>query len=58
MEDQRLMFDEEGLGQNGADAARACKSSNGREEVEEKGHEIAHFRILATKRKLAEFLAK
>ncbi len=57
IEDQQLMFDEEGLGNCGTDAAQACKSCNGRDEVDEKGHEIAHFRNLATKRKLAEFRA-
>ena len=59
MEDQELMFDEEGLGNYGTDAARPRQSGDGREEMDEKDHEIAHFRILhlATKRKLAEFRA-
>ena len=57
IEDQQLMFDEDGLGNYGADAAATCKSGDGGEEMDEKDHEIAHFRILTTKRKLAEFRA-
>ena len=50
------MFEEHGLGYYGADAAATCKTGGGREEMdEERDHEIAHFRILTTKRKLAEF---
>ena len=51
------MFEEHGLGYYGAEAAASCKTGGGREEMDEKDHEIAHFRILTTKRKLAEFLA-
>ena len=53
------MFDEDGLGNYGTDAARTRKSGDGRDEMDEKDHEIAHFRILhlVTKRKLAEFRA-
>ena len=47
IEDQQLMFDEGGLGEYGTDAAGTGKSDNGREEMDEKGHEIAHFRIVA-----------
>ena len=51
------MFDEDGLGNYGTDAARTRKSGDGREEMDEKDHEIAHFRIVARNRKLAEFRA-
>ena len=51
------MFDEDGFGDYGANAAATCKSGDGREEMDEKDHEIRAFRILTTKRKLAEFLA-
>ncbi len=53
------MFEEHGLGYYGAEAAASCKTGGGREEMDEKDHEIAHFRILnlTTKRKLAEFRA-
>jgi hypothetical protein len=57
IEDQQLMFDEEGLGKYGTDAARTRQSGEGGDEMDEKDHEIAHFRILATKPKLAEFRA-
>ena len=51
------MFEEHGLGYYGAEAAASCKTGGGREEMDEKDHEIVHFRILTTKRKLAEFRA-
>jgi hypothetical protein len=51
------MFEEHGLGYYGAEAAASCKTGGGREEMDAKDHEIAHFRILTTKRKLAEFRA-
>ena len=51
------MFEEHGLGYYGAEAAVRCKTGGGREEMDEKDQEIAHFRILTTKRKLAEFQA-
>ena len=51
------MFDQDGLGHDGTDAALTRKSDDGRKEMDEKDHEIAHFRILTTKRKLAEFRA-
>ena len=57
IEDQQLMFDEDGLGNYGTDAARTRKSGDGREEMDEKDHEIAHIRIIARNRKLAEFEA-
>jgi hypothetical protein len=47
IEDQQLMFDEDGLGNYGTDAARTRKSGDGREEMDEKDHEIAHFRMVA-----------
>jgi hypothetical protein len=47
IEDQELMFDEEGLGNYGTDAARARQSSDGREEMDEKDRKIAHFRMVA-----------
>src|SRR6266567_1870837 len=52
------MFEEHGLGYYGAEAAASCKTGGGREEMDEKDHEIAHFRILTTERKLAEFRGK
>jgi hypothetical protein len=57
MEDQELMFEEHGLGYYGAEAAATCKTGGGREEMDEKDHEIAPFRILTTRRKLAGFQA-
>ena len=48
------MFDEDGLGNYGTDPAWTRKSSDGREEMDEKDHEIAHIRIIARNRKLAE----
>ena len=51
------MFEEHGLGYYGAEAAATCKTGDGREEMDKKDYEIAHFRILTTKRKLAEFRA-
>ena len=50
------MFEEHGLGYYGAEAAASRKTGGGRE-MDEEDHEIAHFRILTTKRKLAEFRA-
>ena len=47
IEDQQLMFDEDGLGNSGTDAAATWKSGEGVEEVDEKDHEIAHIRIVA-----------
>jgi len=47
IEDQQLMFDEEGLGNYGTDAARLCQSGEGGDEVDEKDHEIAHSRMVA-----------
>ena len=45
-EDQQLMLDEDGLSNYGTGAARTRKSGEGRDEMDEKDHEIAHFRIL------------
>ena len=47
------MFDQDGLGHDGTDAALTRKSDDGRKEMDEKDHEIAHFRIVARNRKLA-----
>ena len=47
IEDQQLMFDEEGLGNYATDAARLCQSGEGGDEVDEKDHEIAHSRMVA-----------
>ena len=41
------MFDEEGLGNYGTDAARARKSDEGRDEMDEKDRKIAPFRMVA-----------
>jgi hypothetical protein len=41
------MFDEEGLGNYGTEAARPRQSGDGRDEMDEKDHEIAHLRIVA-----------
>ena len=46
IEDQELMWDEEGLGNYGTDAARPRQSGDGREEMDEKDDEIAHLRIV------------
>ena len=47
IEDQQLMFDEDGLGNYGTDATRARKSDEGRDEMDEKDRKIAHFRMVA-----------
>ena len=47
IEDQQLMFEEEGLGNYGTDAARPRQSGEGGDEMDEKDHEIAHFGIVA-----------
>jgi hypothetical protein len=57
IEDQQLMFDEDRFGNDGTDAARTRKSDEGREEMDEKDREIAHFRMVARNRKLAAFRA-
>jgi hypothetical protein len=57
VEDQQLIFDEDGLGNYGTDGTGTRKSGDGREEMDEQDHEIAHFRILAGNRKLAKFWA-
>ena len=49
MEDQQLMFNQDGLGNYGTDAARPRHSGDSRDEVDEKNHEIAHFRMVARK---------
>ena len=54
IEDQQLMFDENGLGNYGTDAARTRQPGDGGEEMDEKDHEIAHCRIVARNRKVAE----
>jgi hypothetical protein len=41
------MFDEDGLGNYGTDAAETCKSGEGRDEMDEKDHETAHIRRVA-----------
>lgn len=45
------MFDQDGLGNYGTDAARSGKPDNGRDEMDEKDQEIAHCRIVARKPK-------
>ena len=45
------MFDQDGLGNYGTDAAWTRKSGNGRDEMDEKDQEIAHCRIVARKPK-------
>jgi hypothetical protein len=57
IEDEQLMSDEDGLREYGTDAAATCKSSGGGDEMDEKDHEIVHFRIVARNRKLADFRA-
>jgi hypothetical protein len=57
MEDQQLMFNQDGLGNYGTEAARPRQSGDSRVEVDEKDHEIAHFRMVARKLKLTEFRA-
>ena len=47
MEEQQVMFDEEGLGQDRMDAARACQSGEGGDKMDETDHEMAHFRMVA-----------
>jgi hypothetical protein len=47
IEDQQLMFDEDGLGNYRTDAARLRQSGDGGDEVDENDHEIAHFRMVA-----------
>jgi len=42
IQDRQLMFDEEGLGKYGTDAARLRQSDDGGDEVDEQDHEIAH----------------
>jgi len=54
IEDQQLMFDENGLGNYGTYAARTRQSGDGGEEMDEKDQEIAHCRIVARNRKVAE----
>jgi hypothetical protein len=51
------MFDEDGLGNYGTDPAPTRKSGDGREEMDEKDHEIAHIGIIARNRKPADFRA-
>jgi hypothetical protein len=51
------MFDGDGLGNYGTDPARTRKLGDGREEMDEKDHEIAHLRLIARTRKLAGFPA-
>jgi hypothetical protein len=41
------MFDENGLGHYGMDAARARKPDEGRDEMDEKDRKIAHFCMVA-----------
>ena len=51
------MFDEEGLGQYGTEAARACQSDEGGDEMDEKDDEIAHVRMVARSSKPSQFRA-
>ena len=57
LENQQLMFDEEGLGQDGTDAARACQSGEGGDEMDEKDDEMAHVRMVARRSKPSQFRA-
>ena len=57
IEDQQLMFGEDGLGNYGTDAAWTRKSGDRGEEMDEKDHEIAHIRIVARNWDLATSLA-
>jgi hypothetical protein len=43
IEDQQLMFEEDGLGKYGTDAARTRQSGEGGDEMDEKDQEITHF---------------
>ena len=46
-QDQQLLFDKNGLGDNRAEAARAQKSGESSDDMDEKDDEIAHLSILA-----------
>ncbi len=48
------MFDENGLGNYGTDAARTRQAGDGSEEIDEKDQEIAHCRIVTRNRKVVE----
>ena len=41
------MFDQDGLGNYGTEAARPRQSGDSRDEVDEKDHEIVNFRMVA-----------
>ena len=43
IEDQELLLDEKGLSDHRTDAARTQESGEGREEMDEKDHEIARW---------------
>jgi hypothetical protein len=47
IQDQKLMFDEDGFRDHGADAARAQKPGNRSEDMNEKHEEMAHHGIVA-----------
>ena len=51
------MFDEDGLGHYGTDAARARKSDEGGDEMDEKDKEITHFCMILRNWKTAEYKA-
>ena len=57
IEKQLLRFEEEGLGQNGTDAARACQSGDGGDQMDEKGHEMAHSPKAAGRSRPSQFQA-
>jgi hypothetical protein len=51
------MFDEDGLGNHGTDAARSEQAGQRSNEVDEKNDQIVHRRIVAGNPKLPEFWA-
>ena len=57
IENQQLMFDEEGFGHYGTSAAGACQSDEGGDDMDEKDNEIAHVRMVATSSKPSQFPA-
>ena len=49
IEDQKLMFDEQRLGDDGPDATRPKQAGNRDDQVDEKYGEITHYRIIVIK---------
>jgi len=54
IEDQELLFDENGLGDDRTDAARTQESGERSDDMKEKDDESAHLNILAERLKLQE----